>query len=1079
MLEKNRINSSLNKSNEQHNISNDYPIIKSPGSVTDNKKERQRLEKHSAPKSSPRSDNKGDKDRASPLGPAESMNKFQKFGVKVFPMGVQSGTGPRKPKDQAKSPSSLDNEINSMKEKPGKPKTLNIPSRTASPSGDSSKYGSDEGDGSRENVKAMLAKGFQNLKEKINQNTLGRKKNKEGHTEITSDPEITTKVNDDKTVSTSVKKEPVKPKTPPKEATETDCPVPKTRSTVTAGGKSAETPLQNHLQTNNMIVPEEVSRAGDVARNHRKSTVDPTSGTSRKSVTSIGSEPEHESTNKKNIKDKSKKIENVSDSENSSDVESAKTDEAKRPKRSKGKAPAPPSADLPKESGRSSVSSKHSPSISSIEINEIRRDVDMERDDKNIFEPQPTTQHISLKDRDDRCHLSAYDSDSDTEEPRNANGKDKPNHTKIELNATQVTVHQSSTGDGNDEEIEPSRKAASLGDLSKLDSEQPLSIVLERAVSLDLADGASQGNKKRKAPLPPSEEFPAVFDDLNYRKEPRLENSLGLNTFQRLKKSSDFGRLEDALYDGPKSLEVEVNRNSSPVDLTETHNTNIQEFSSWLAECRKPKGNQDERENSTSRTSSTSLVNIGLSDIINDEPERENETHYQDSSVSYSVNGQNYPDTQVSDKMSIEGLDPNFVGTNSRTVVVISQPNSLEPATVENTPSKENNQVGRAYSTMSEDDTTLEPFITANESRLESFKNTCISDEESPPRLPTSPIPIMSSSSTLSSPLSSSLTYITEIKVSTSLGGGNSRSSSLPNANIVSTSPLRSSLPSELTPRDLITSTPISSSKSYDGIKSISDKIQQFDNKYMSKPLISPTKPKLNSFSDYKNNGNSALEENHSSFESTSRIPIKTMKSETGQRVLEKIQSLAAKETSPPKATEEEYAKRVASLFSGNSLERNNVNVRKQTEILENELNRPNVSGFYLKDTGNSPPKFKDSFTNKKVPPVVPPRKMETALTTKSTLTVDLSGKNPGFGHTVISEKVIPSESPERNIVTFSSFMPKSQNEDSGNSSMISFKIKDHGEINGGHVRSQEDIVPVKTSATKLIFESKDNNSNY
>lgn len=122
--------------------------------------------------------------------------------------------------------------------------------------------------------------------------------------------------------------------------------------------------------------------------------------------------------------------------------------------------------------------------------------------------------------------LDSADTDSE--------GGDKSG-TTIELNASHITVHHAPDTDSN-------RKAASLGDLSRLDNEQPI-VVLERAVSLDLADGTPGGSKKRKAPLPPQgEEFP---DDvgLPFCKEARIDNSAKT----RLKKSSDWGRLEDVV----------------------------------------------------------------------------------------------------------------------------------------------------------------------------------------------------------------------------------------------------------------------------------------------------------------------------------------------------------------------------------------------------------------------------------------------------------------------------------------------------------------------------------------------------
>nr|XP_018899554.1 PREDICTED: uncharacterized protein LOC109032074 isoform X1 [Bemisia tabaci] len=104
--------------------------------------------------------------------------------------------------------------------------------------------------------------------------------------------------------------------------------------------------------------------------------------------------------------------------------------------------------------------------------------------------------------------------------------------TTIELNSSHITVHHVPE--------DTNRKAASLGDLSKIADDEP-SAVLERAMSLDMADGTPRGSKKRKAPLPPQEDF--VLDDAPFCKEPRLD-LVGLS---KLKKSSCFGTMEEAL----------------------------------------------------------------------------------------------------------------------------------------------------------------------------------------------------------------------------------------------------------------------------------------------------------------------------------------------------------------------------------------------------------------------------------------------------------------------------------------------------------------------------------------------------
>lgn len=1050
MQEKNRINTSLNKS---HEGSNNYPTIKLTASGNDVKRERQKGEKQTHSNFSPLTGNKkfnSTERQVSPGSTGSPQSKLQKFGIKVLPMPLSPKTGDSK--EKPRSPIVFENELNVGNNKNDKlinHKPPSAPSRSTSPSGDSLKNrqnGLDESDGSRENVKAMLAKGFQNLKDKINQNTLGKKKNKDPVIpDRANSPEPSHEIKDIKDMDNKNKVLPTLKnnfKISTEITSDAEHPVPKLRGSANNRLKESEKTIKNEFS-----VPEEVARAGDVARNNRKSLNDPNSG--RKSVTSLISEPDSENQSIENL---SHKNENFSDGEVSFDGDTSKTlEEAKRPKRSKGKAPAPP--DPVKE--EKSNSPKKTKCFDSNEINEIKKDTDLDvvkNDKRNSFDSiKPDAKVATLRDKNEvekELHRPpTYDSDSDTE-PKNNDGEDKPNNTKIELNANQVTVHQSPSGDVNDDDIKPGRKAASLGDLSKLDSDQPLSIVLERAVSLDLADGVVQAGKKRKAPLPPSEEFTAAFDDLSYRAEPQVENSLGLNTFQRrLKKSSDFGTLEDVLNEGPKSLEIEINNHSSPVDLAETHNSNIQEFSSWLAECRRPKSNNSEtsEEQSPSRKSTTSLINISSPEELNKENKKGDKTEFefQNNNVSFSVNGKNFPDFEIKEEKSTVTS-----GTNSKTVVVISQPNSLERTFAETVPlnpakddekqnyfSLENEINSQSLPYQATESSTFDTFITASsDSRMENYTKPSENEDE-PPKLPTSPMPEMTNSSTLSTPLSSSLTYITEIKVSTSLKDGNKNRSSSTDGTMSPTLSYRSQIDQfGLDTSELKTSTPRPHSLSF-----IDKKIQQFDSKpTLAKPLISPikTKPQLGS-----------LESNNDSVFESSKIPIKTMKSETGQKVLATIQSLAAKGATPSKSPEIEYAKRVASLFSGNSLERNKGEQhRHKPDLIKNEENHLNNSGFFLKEPPQTSPTkpSKDFVPTRKVPPMVPPRKMETTLSSK-TITVDIVPKNKDVVNSSqipIRDRVIPNDDQERNIVTFSSFMPKTQNEESSNSSLISFKIK-------------------------------------
>lgn len=161
---------------------------------------------------------------------------------------------------------------------------------------------------------------------------------------------------------------------------------------------------------------------------------------------------------------------------------------------------------------------------------------------------QLTSKFMTNASCDSDSDLETFDADFVLEGVKN-----KVGGTTIELNSSQITVHHSpsSTSVSVDLESDNNRKAASLGDLSRLDTDQPMSI-LERAVSLDLADGVSPiGSKKRKAPQPPAGDdcigSLQDYDDGNvYKKEPRLD--VAVDTYgRRLKKSSDWGTMEEAL----------------------------------------------------------------------------------------------------------------------------------------------------------------------------------------------------------------------------------------------------------------------------------------------------------------------------------------------------------------------------------------------------------------------------------------------------------------------------------------------------------------------------------------------------
>lgn len=208
-----------------------------------------------------------------------------------------------------------------------------------------------------------------------------------------------------------------------------------------------------------------------------------------------------------------------------------------------------------------------------------------ERDESVTQDPKPRQQHldydigvnVSSINSDSDSDLEQLDGDDDSYDAMVKGKKTKKGGTTIELNSSHITIHHSPSSDNVQLDNESTRKAASLGDLSRLDSEQPMS-VLERAVSLDLADGGTpHSSKKRKAPLPPPGEdylggMPEGDDGIAHRKEPRLDNAM--DTFQRhrLKKSSDWGTLEEALMQSDsKAVDFQTSKSNERTEEGTAH----------------------------------------------------------------------------------------------------------------------------------------------------------------------------------------------------------------------------------------------------------------------------------------------------------------------------------------------------------------------------------------------------------------------------------------------------------------------------------------------------------------------------
>ncbi|XP_059480467.1 protein AHNAK2-like [Neocloeon triangulifer] len=173
--------------------------------------------------------------------------------------------------------------------------------------------------------------------------------------------------------------------------------------------------------------------------------------------------------------------------------------------------------------------------------------------------------------------------------------EDKP--ITIELGSSQVTIHQAAKDEheGGNPGKGRERKAASLGDLSRFDSEQPMSIPLERAVSLDMVDVNEESNtgtaKKRKVAPPVSivansetamtdtsveedeeEELTPTNSPLRKEQPVMIDLAGASDTFnRRLKKSSQWGTLEDAISFERQELKTVITvdeETSGPASIT-------------------------------------------------------------------------------------------------------------------------------------------------------------------------------------------------------------------------------------------------------------------------------------------------------------------------------------------------------------------------------------------------------------------------------------------------------------------------------------------------------------------------------
>lgn len=235
----------------------------------------------------------------------------------------------------------------------------------------------------------------------------------------------------------------------------------------------------------------------------------------------------------------------------------------KTPRKSKGKAPAPP--EEKKETSSPSKNNNFEDIEPIHEKQNFERVTRVEEEEKEKVELRPKNK---IKD---------YNSDSDAETDNQSSVN------TIELNSSDITIHHAEENN----EDRQNRKTASTGDLTKINKTRKSSTgTLERAQSLDITDTSipSLAAKKRKGgriedDMHSDED---IFGKVMMSKEPRLSLILdGLNTFQRnrLKKSTEWGNLEDAILKlNQEDNAADLNQNLSLEDVRFGFNETNNEF---------------------------------------------------------------------------------------------------------------------------------------------------------------------------------------------------------------------------------------------------------------------------------------------------------------------------------------------------------------------------------------------------------------------------------------------------------------------------------------------------------------------
>lgn len=255
---------------------------------------------------------------------------------------------------------------------------------------------------------------------------------------------------------------------------------------------------------------------------------------------------------------------------NSTAAEEKESDVMKTPKKTKGKAPAPPpSQEQTKDDSAENSQKNGDIKLDFDEINTVKDEKLLEKNISNSHNKEEVVTDDSVLQSEEINKDYCSDSDIETDNQSSVN--------TIELNSSDITIHHSEQQNADIK----GRKTASTGDLSKIKKGiTPSTGTLERAQSLDITESVVPTLPKKRKATNDTLDLTASSNESLYEqsgikiKEPRLSLVIdGLDTFQRnrLKKSSEWGNLEDAVL----NLDKEMKPDFSTVDVVISTNNDV------------------------------------------------------------------------------------------------------------------------------------------------------------------------------------------------------------------------------------------------------------------------------------------------------------------------------------------------------------------------------------------------------------------------------------------------------------------------------------------------------------------------